>query len=325
MPMHNWRAQKPWVQAKSRLAGHIAGSQGRLAYMHFSAARLHGLHVWNSPDQIHVLAPYGASLGKGAADVVVHHMTLGPDDLVQRYVPGVGTVAIASLVRTVLDCARVAPLDLAAVIADSGLHRGLKLAELEALAARMAGYRGIKCAVKAVGMPNSLAESAGETCTRLMVAQLPREPPERQVTLYVDGKEYRPDLAWRGVKLIVEFDGNAKYFDYATPTDEALVPERERESALMEDGWRFIRIEWRHPAAGPEMQATPVLAVSCRNAGPAGPGLHPGRSRGSSPAPRACAAGRTSEQSRAVRPESASWAAHRGPIRAFPQPARPSQ
>jgi hypothetical protein len=81
--------------------------------------------------------------------VVVHHMALGPDDLVQKYVPGVGTVTITSLARTVLDCARVAPSDLAAVIGDSALHRGLKLAELEALAARMAGHRGIKRAVKA--------------------------------------------------------------------------------------------------------------------------------------------------------------------------------
>lgn len=260
MPMHKWRAQKPWVQAKSRLAGHIAGSQGRLAYTHFSAARLHGQHAWNTPDQIHVNVPYGASLGKGAADVVVHHMALGPDDLVQKYVPGVGTVTITSLARTVLDCARVAPLDLAAVIGDSALHRGLKLAELENLAARMAGYRGIKRAVKAVGMLNALAESAGETRTRLIVAQLPLEPPELQVTLYVDGKEYRPDLAWRGVNLIVEFDGNTKYFDYATPTDEALVAERERESALMEEGWRFIRIKWRHLQRPDEVKAR-VLAA----------------------------------------------------------------
>jgi very-short-patch-repair endonuclease len=55
---------------------------------------------------------------------------------------------------------------------------------------------------------------------------------------------HRLDFAWKKQKLALEFDGRTKYFDYGD-TDEALFQERRREKALMEEGWRFIRIEWR--------------------------------------------------------------------------------
>ncbi|MFF1832193.1 hypothetical protein [Paenarthrobacter sp. NPDC058040] len=42
----------------------------------------------------------------------------------------------------------------------------------------------------------------------------------------------------------MEFDGKVKYFDYA-PTDEVIYKERQRENALIEQGWTVIRIEWR--------------------------------------------------------------------------------
>ncbi|HEY8295717.1 MAG TPA: hypothetical protein VIG41_10290, partial [Micrococcaceae bacterium] len=52
-----------------------------------------------------------------------------------------------------------------------------------------------------------------------------------------------PDFAWPDLMLILEFDGKGKYFDYR-PTGEALYEERRRERILMEQGWRFLRIEW---------------------------------------------------------------------------------
>ena len=52
------------------------------------------------------------------------------------------------------------------------------------------------------------------------------------------------DFAWRDIRLALEFDGRTKYFDYE-PTSEVLLQERRREKALMEEGWTFIRIEWK--------------------------------------------------------------------------------
>ena len=52
------------------------------------------------------------------------------------------------------------------------------------------------------------------------------------------------DFAWKEERLALEFDGRTKYFDFK-PTDEVIFEERRREKALIEEGWRFIRIEWK--------------------------------------------------------------------------------
>ena len=70
------------------------------------------------------------------------------------------------------------------------------------------------------------------------------EPPELQVEVRTTEGRHRLDFAWRDKKLALEFDGRVKYFDYA-PTEEVIFQERQREKALMEDGWTFIRIKWR--------------------------------------------------------------------------------
>jgi len=44
-------------------------------------------------------------------------------------------------------------------------------------------------------------------------------------------------------KVILEFDGRAKYFQYA-PTEEVVFEERRREKAMQAQGWKVVRIEW---------------------------------------------------------------------------------
>ena len=52
------------------------------------------------------------------------------------------------------------------------------------------------------------------------------------------------DFAWKVEKVALEFDGKTKYFDYR-PTAEVIFEERRREKALTEDGWLFVRVEWK--------------------------------------------------------------------------------
>ncbi|XAS71095.1 DUF559 domain-containing protein [Micrococcaceae bacterium Sec5.1] len=54
---------------------------------------------------------------------------------------------------------------------------------------------------------------------------------------------YRGDFGWEQQKVILEFDGRAKYFEYA-PTEEVIFEERRREKALQAQGWKVVRIEW---------------------------------------------------------------------------------
>jgi very-short-patch-repair endonuclease len=55
---------------------------------------------------------------------------------------------------------------------------------------------------------------------------------------------HRLDFAWKAKKVALEFDGKVKYFEYK-PTDEVVFQERRREKAFTEDGWHFIRVEWK--------------------------------------------------------------------------------
>ena len=250
-PMKAWAGLPPWDQDKLVLSGHIVATAGQHVYSHFSAARLHELHLWNSSRAIHVVAPYGASPSPGVGDVVVHRDLMKPEKLVHRYIPGTGLATFTTLELTVIQCALSASFEQAVVIGDSAFHKGLDMQGLEAILIKFVHVKGIKRARAVVKALNRLAESAGESRTRLIIAQLPIEQPELQVQLDTHTGKYPVDFAWRGIKLILEFDGNSKFSGYAQPTKQALIDERERENALIELGWRFIRIKWKH-LANPE-------------------------------------------------------------------------
>lgn len=62
-------------------------------------------------------------------------------------------------------------------------------------------------------------------------------------------------------RVVLEFDGKAKYFDYR-PTDEAVLLERQRESALVEAGWAVIRLEWKDLFNAAYVKAKVLAALS---------------------------------------------------------------
>lgn len=55
---------------------------------------------------------------------------------------------------------------------------------------------------------------------------------------------FRADFADPERRIVIEFDGKAKYRDYG-PTHQVLLAERSRENALLEAGWIFLRVEWQ--------------------------------------------------------------------------------
>jgi len=104
------------------------------------------------------------------------------------------------------------------------------------------------------------SESAGESRTRLLLPGLAIPQPEPQFSIPTESGTFRADFAWKEYKLILEFDGKYKYFDFR-PTDEAVFEERHREKTLMELGWKFIRIEWSDLERPYELQARVVSAL----------------------------------------------------------------
>ena len=260
IPMHRWWNKKPWDKDKLAIFGHIIATDSRYVYSHFSAARLHHLHVWNSSSLIHVTAAHHGAVSRTAQDVAIHFAKLEAGEIVERIVPGAGLVKITNLSRTVLQCAMAATFEQAVIIGDSALHNGLDLYELTELLASVPSGRGIRQARRVVKALNKLSESAGESRTRLLLLELPIVQPEQQISLDTYCGSYRVDFVWRGIRLILEFDGDTKYFDYPKPTAQALLEERERENALIEQGWRFIRLKWKH-LENPELLKERILAA----------------------------------------------------------------
>lgn len=243
-----WKALSPWIRDDYRIDARAAGTGGRAIYSHASAARLHGFATWDVGPAVHIIGSTNSGTSH-AADTVAHRLPLAENETVIARTRDGRVVRATSPVRTVLDCARTPTVERAAVIGDSALRKGVALSELEASLEVSPIIRGTARAARLLRLVNGLAESAGETRTRLLLAKLGIEPPEVQLCIETPLGLYRADFGWRRYKLILEFDGRGKYFDYR-PTAEALLLERRREAALMELGWRFIRLVWadlEHP------------------------------------------------------------------------------
>ncbi|MBT2586750.1 type IV toxin-antitoxin system AbiEi family antitoxin domain-containing protein [Arthrobacter sp. ISL-95] len=240
---NTWNALGPRRQAKERIVAHAHGtlttSTGGFVYSHLSAARLHGLFVWGVDDKVHVLHRARPSSDRWGKDVRGHTESFTEDDVVV-----IQGLRATTLDRTVFDCARMLSYPKALVIMDHGLRVGADISVLADLAAVSAGKRGVRTLRKALDNADPRSESAGETLTRELMQRLRIKPPQPQFEVQSRLGRHRMDFAWEEEKLALEFDGRTKYFDF-NPTDEVIFQERRREKALVEEGWRFIRVEWK--------------------------------------------------------------------------------
>jgi hypothetical protein len=236
-----WKGLSPDQRALLRILLHDRVSSGAYppVYSHTSAARLFGLHLWNVDARIHLTQSFRSSSTEHAPDVVRHCAPLPSGD-----VSLAGGLRATSLARTVVDCARTLTYRQGLIAADHSLRMGLSRTDLQQVVDRLRGYRGVGTARRVVADASVLSESPGETLMRRLVHELPVTAPEEQVLVHTAQGEHRLDAAWKNRKLALEFDGKTKYFDYA-PTGDVLYQERRRERALMEQGWTFVRLEWK--------------------------------------------------------------------------------
>jgi hypothetical protein len=130
------------------------------------------------------------------------------------------------------------------ILVDHACRLGADLEVLRSRCSELAGRNGVVALRGALELADPRSESPGESLTRELLHRLGIEPPEPQYVVHTRLGEHRLDFAWRKRKVALEFDGKAKYFDYK-PAAEVLFEERRREKALMEQGWTFIRIEWK--------------------------------------------------------------------------------
>lgn len=173
-------------------------------YSHTSAASMHGLHLWNVDDLVHMTQPGKPSRAGCGKDTAVHVCTLAPEDIVD-----LNGSKVTSLERTAVDCALTLPYKQALIIADLALRLGASMSKLLAAADTLRKHRGIRTLRKVLRFADPRSESPGETLTRDLLRELLIEMPELQVPIVTRVGQYRADFAWVRHKVVLEFDGKA--------------------------------------------------------------------------------------------------------------------
>jgi hypothetical protein len=150
--------------------------------------------------------------------------------------------------RTALDVACRYPVG-KAVAAIDALARAtdLKVTDVETLAERYRGRRGIKRARIALSRVDSGAESPRETWLRLLLIRAGFPPPRTQIPVY-DGYGALVavlDMGWEDLKLAVEYEG-----DHHRTDRRQFHRDIRRAEAVAELGWMHVRITAEDTSGG---------------------------------------------------------------------------
>lgn len=206
---------------------------------HISAGVLHEVPVpFGELHKVHVTRSVSGRITK---HVHRHQGRLPAESLVD-----IKGYAVTSLPRTAADLARwLAYADGVAVL-DATLRRGLSRAELEDHVRAAARRPGNERARRAVAFANPLAESAGESRSRVLMTELGLpEPVLQQEFRNANGEvDARVDFDWPELGACGEYDGRLKYGRLLRPgqsLEDVILFEKQREQVLRDHGRWMIR------------------------------------------------------------------------------------
>lgn len=195
-----------------------------------SAAALLGTRWLDPKSPAELIRPEGAGNG-----IAIHRGKV-PDDEQCR----VRGIAVTTPARTAYDLGRRPGL-LQAVMRLDALANATRLQtnEIEALAGRHPGARGLVQLRQVLQLTDAGAESPQETRTRLLLvgAGLPR--PQTQIVVRDAAGCFvaRLDMGWEEWKVAVEFDGTQHWTDPAQRTRDI-----DRYAELADLGWVIVRV-----------------------------------------------------------------------------------
>lgn len=216
---------------------------GASVLSHVSAAVLHGLPVpLTALGQVHITRR--DARGRATRHTHVHGAILPSEDITQ-----LEGWPVTSLARTVVDSARWLDYADGVAVVDAALRKGLDPEALNEEVAKARRRRNNARARQAVAFGDGRAESAGESRSRVAMAQLGVPMPTLQREFFLDNGELvaRVDFDWEEFGTSGEFDGLVKYGRLLKPgqsTERVILYEKQREERLRECGRWVIR--WIH-------------------------------------------------------------------------------
>jgi hypothetical protein len=196
-----------------------------------------------------------------ARGIILHSDTLDDDETCAR-----DEICLTTPARTAFDLGRRKGLTTAVIRLDALMHAtGLKVADVELLAERHRGVRGLVQLRQALLLADGGAESPYETKTRLALvgSGLPRPQTQIEVLNEWGAVLARIDIGWSEWKVGVEFDGAQHWTDPAQRTWDI-----DRLAELQARGWTIIRVSaelLRHrPHVVVERVRRALLAAGCK-------------------------------------------------------------
>ncbi|MDD4866922.1 MAG: type IV toxin-antitoxin system AbiEi family antitoxin [Mycobacterium sp.] len=214
------RAKAAWLRSRRR--GILAG---------FSASALHGAR-WIDPGRPAAIIDTNR---RPTAGIQVWEERIEPDEV--AVLDGMRVTVPA---RTALDLARRCPKSVAVAAIDALAQAvELKPADVELLAERYRGRRGIKTARAAIELVDGGAQSPKETWLRLLLLSAGFPRPQTQIAVRDELGWTRAylDMGWEDIKVAVEYDGDQHRSDR-----RQYVKDIRRLETLQRLGWIVVRV-----------------------------------------------------------------------------------
>ena len=214
------RAHAAWLWSRRR--GVIAG---------FSAAALHGSRWIDATRAVDIIHDNRHPLAG---------LQIWSDRLVSDEIDIVAGTAVTTPVRTALDLACWYPTTTAVAALDDLVRTTeLKIPDVELLAARYRGRRGIERARTSLNLVDAGAQSPKETWLRLVLVRAGLPRPQTQIPVcdeFGDAVAYL-DMGWDDVRVAVEYDGEQHRYDRRQFTWDVR-----RLEMIARRGWILVRV-----------------------------------------------------------------------------------
>jgi hypothetical protein len=170
------------------------------------------------------------------------------DRLADDEVETIRGMRVTTPARTALDIACRYPVD-DAVAAIDALARAtkLKMPDVELIAQRYKGRRGIRDARVALDLADPGAESPRETWLRLLLIRAGYPRPQTQIPIYNDYRVLvaEVDMGWQDIKVAAEYEGDHHWTNRTQFTKDIR-----RYEDVTELGWIDIRVTAQDTEAG---------------------------------------------------------------------------
>jgi hypothetical protein len=192
--------------------------------------------------------------------LTVHSDRLAPDEM-----QSVNDMLVTTPARTAFDIARRSDLGVGVQRIDALMNAtDLKIRDVEAIAERYPGIRGLAQLRETLPLVDGGAESPYESLTRLLLVQSGFPLPHTQIRVFYDlGRRFfRIDMGWPEWLVGVDFDGAHHWTDSKQRTRDI-----ERYATLTDLGWIDVRLTsgmlHRNPRAALDRVGAALVARGC--------------------------------------------------------------